>query len=191
MVLAVFGREPVPVFLRRLAVSYVVAAVLGGSVGALENLLHWNQIPLWLLLVGVLAGKEGVRLLAAQQKKQEQLCAVVLRHRGLRLDCTALWDTGNCLREPERNRPVHIISKEVFRRLQITAGDYVGLAGYASLGRTDGLLPLYEIDALYVADADRAGEAPGTTKAVVACAGEHLLAQKTYQVILNVEGAGV
>jgi hypothetical protein len=75
----------------------------------------------------------------------------------------------------------------VFRKLEISANDYVGLAGYCSLGKEEGILPLYEIDGIS-ADGNAAFERPG--KAVVACAGARLLAQKTYQVILNVEGAG-
>jgi hypothetical protein len=188
MVYVLAGREPVPVFCRRLIVSYLVAVVLGGVVGAAENLLHLNQIPVWILLLSLFAAKKGLCVWKTQTKRQEQLCTVTLRHKGKCVQTTALWDTGNCLREPEGERPVHIISAEMFRKLEISANDYVGLAGYCSLGNEEGILPLYEIDGIS-ADANAAFEQPA--KAVVACAGGQLLAQKTYQVILNVEGAGV
>jgi hypothetical protein len=187
MVFVLTGREPVPVFCRRLIVCYLVAVVLGGVVGAAENLLHLSQIPLWILLLSLFAAKEGLCVWKAQTKRQEQLCTVTLRHKGKCVKTTALWDTGNCLREPEGERPVHIISAELFRKLEISANDFIGLAGYCSLGKEEGILPLYEIDGIF-ADGNEVPEQPA--KAVVARAGGQLLAQKTYQVILNVEGAG-
>jgi hypothetical protein len=75
----------------------------------------------------------------------------------------------------------------LFRKLEISANDFIGLAGYCSLGKEEGILPLYEIDGIF-ADGNEVPEQPA--KAVVARAGGQLLAQKTYQVILNVEGAG-
>jgi hypothetical protein len=187
MVLVLAGREPVPVFCRRLIVCYLVAVVLGGVVGAAENLLHLSQIPVWILLLSLFAAKEGLGVWKAQTKRQEQFCTVTLQHKGRRVSATALWDTGNCLRDHKGERPVHIISAEVFRKLEISANDYIGLAGYCSLGNEEGILPLYEIDGISV-DGNAAFEQQ--EKAVVACAGGRLLAQKTYQVILNVEGAG-
>jgi prepilin signal peptidase PulO-like enzyme (type II secretory pathway) len=217
MVFAVFGRERIPVLIRRVLLGYLVAVLLGGFVGAVENLFHVQQIPVWLLILSVLAVKEGIFMFRRQMKKQESLCTVMFRHRGREICCTALWDTGNRLTEAGTNRPVHIICSQVYKGLGITAEDFVGLAGYCTLGKEDGVLPLYEIDGLTVVpdsiikrlnlnEAEMGGsgllerlQACGQmegvpelefTKAVVACAGERLLAQKPYQVILNVEGAG-
>jgi hypothetical protein len=197
MVRGMFGRARLPVFLRRSLLCGLVAALLGGAVSAAENLFRLRQIPVWILILSVFMGKEGVRMFRNQMKKQQMLCTVVLSHRGKELGCTALWDTGNRLRETGTNRPVHIISREVYRGLRITAEDYAGLAGYCTLGEEDGILPLYEIDGLRVipdkiSQKPEQGKAAASefTKAVVACAGERLLAQKPYQVILNVEGAG-
>jgi hypothetical protein len=205
MVYAVLGRTRMPVFIKRVLLGYLVAVLLGGFVGALENLCHLQQIPVWISVLSVFVVKEGVLMLRNQLKKQEALCTVILRHRGREMRCTALWDTGNRLRESGTNRPVHIISREVYKELSITAEDYVGLAGYCTLGKEEGILPLYEIDALLILQSGQnidssqsvkleqvkwQGATVKNTKAVVACAGEHLLAQKPYQVILNVEGAG-
>jgi hypothetical protein len=197
MVYAVLGRTRIPVFIKRVLLGYLVAVLLGGFVGALENLCHLQQIPVWISMLSIFALKEGVLMLRNQRKKQEALCTVILRHRGQEMRCTALWDTGNRLKESGTNRPVHIISRAVYRGLSITAEDYAGLTGYCTLGEEDGILPLYEIDALLILQSGqkteqvkRQGATLKNTKAVVACAGEHLLAQKPYQVILNVEGAG-
>jgi hypothetical protein len=198
MVFAVFGRERIPVFSRRVLLGYLVAVLLGGFVEAVDHFFHLEQIPVWVMLCSVFAVREGIFMFQRQMKKQESLCTVMLRHRGKEICCKALWDTGNRLTEMGTNRPVHIIGSKVYQGLGITAEDFVGLAGYCTLGKEDGVLPLYEVDELTVVpdsivkqrNPNEAEPELKFTKAVVACAGERLLAQKPYQVILNVEGAG-
>jgi hypothetical protein len=198
MVFGVFGRERIPVFFRRVLLGYLVAVLLGGFVEAVDHFFHLEQIPVWVMLCSVFAVKEGIFMFRRQMKKQESLCTVMLRHRGKAICCKALRDTGNRLTEAGTNRPVHIICSKVYRGLGITAEDFVGLAGYCTLGKEDGVLPLYEVDELTVVpdsiikqlNLKEAEPELKFTKAVVACAGERLLAQKPYQVILNVEGAG-
>lgn len=186
MVLLFLGKTALPVYFRRLIWSYLIAMGLGGCVSAAENIFRFSQIPIWIAILCVFLVREGIRFGKREFKKQEQLCKVILQHRGKTVECMALWDTGNQLRVAEDGRAVHIIDAELFRELHITANDFVGVAGYCTLGNDDGILPLYEIDGIYMED--NIGALSRGTKAVVACAGSRLLRQKPYQVILNVEG---
>jgi stage II sporulation protein GA (sporulation sigma-E factor processing peptidase) len=187
MTVGVFGAEPVPVFIRRILLGYVTAGLLGGCAAAMENLFRFGSSQVWVLFASLFAGRKSLGLLRRQMKKQEQLCEVLLRHRGHEVCCTALLDTGNQLSDPITRRPVHVISPEIFRKLELSAEDYVGLAGYCSLGEEAGILPLYEVDALFIKEGAQA-QMSCMEKSVVACTGTDILAQKPYQVILNVEG---
>lgn len=188
MLAVMFGKSNPCAWLRRLILGYVIALGLGGTVTAVQNLFHISQIPVWIGILCAFALRRGVLFAKQAMQKREQLCAVVLEHNGQRIECTALWDTGNHLHTAIGNRPVHIVDAKLFKELRISARDFAGIASYCSLGNSDGILPLYEIDALYTLE--KHGKAQDT-KAVVACAGRQLLENKPYQVILNVEGVMV
>lgn len=188
MIVGAFGRSTPRDWCRRLILGYVVALGLGGTVTAVQNLFHIPQIPVWIGILCALALRRAVLFAKRELQKREQLCVVVLEHNGQRIECTALWDTGNHLHTAEGNRPVHIVDAKLFKELKVSARDFAGIASYCSLGNSDGILPLYEIDALYTLEKHRDAK---KTKAVVACAGKQLLEHKPYQVILNVEGVMV
>lgn len=188
MLVGAFGRSIPRDWCRRLILGYVVALGLGGSVTAVQNLFRIPQIPVWIGILCALALRRAILFARREMQKREQLCAVVLEHNGQRIECTALWDTGNHLHTAIGNRPVHIVDAKLFKELKVSARDFAGIASYCSLGNSDGILSLYEIDALYTLEKHCDVK---NTKAVVACAGKQLLEHKPYQVILNVEGVMV
>ena len=188
MLVGTFGRSIPHDWCRRLILGYVVALGLGGTVTAVQNLFRIPQIPVWIGILCALALRRAVLFAKREMQKREQLCVVVLEHNGQRIECTALWDTGNHLHTAIGNRPVHIVDAKLFKELKISARDFAGIESYCSLGNSDGILPLYEIDALYTLEKHCDVK---NTKAVVACAGKQLLEHKPYQVILNVEGVMV
>lgn len=188
MLAGALGRSTLRDWCHRLLFGYVVALGLGGTVTAVQNLFHIPQIPVWIGVLCALSLRSSLLSAKRQLQKREQLCEVVLEHNNQRIECVALWDTGNHLQTAAGNRPVHIVDAKLFKELKVSARDFAGIASYCSLGNSNGILLLYEIDALYILEKSCDVK---NTKAVVACAGSQLLEHKPYQVILNVEGVMV
>lgn len=189
MVWSLEGKTSMRPYCKSVFWSFLIAIVLGGCVTAVENLFRFRQIPIWIAILCVIFAKKGICVIRQQWKRQKRLETVILVHKDKRASCLALWDTGNQLKTDEDGRPIHIISMEIFHKLEITANDFVGVIGYCALGNTGGILPLYEIDNLYM-ETSRQKEMQNT-KVVVACATSQLLSKRTYQVILNVEGVHI
>ena len=152
----------------------------------LENLFELPQTSIWMGILSALGVKNGIHFGRMEWQKRKKLYHVSFCNKGRQAECVALWDTGNQLREPMKGRAVHIVDRKILEELGISAGNFVGLAGYTSLGARDSVIPLYELEQMCVWEDGKRKQVQNDV--VAGCAGCGLMAKKAYKVILNVEG---
>lgn len=148
----------------------------------------WNQFGelgsfLFYLLFACGVVIVGVRLWKNHQKTQKGIFQVELLHQGKKIRIHGFYDSGNRLKDPYSGKGVHIISKEVMRRLELY-GEQAVLVPYHALGNEEGILEVYYVDELIVEgerNSIRLQNCPvGVTK-------DNLFQKKNYEIILNEE----
>ena len=150
---------------RQVAGMYLVAAVLSGVMLAiyqhtragyyLERLIRGERVmglpgAAWFFVAaGGAAGAYGLAGLGMSllngRMKGRRYCRVTLGFGGSEASLTALIDTGNCLREPVSNRPVHVVTASAIAKLcpRVSGVIYVP---YQAVGTSHGLLPAIFMD---------------------------------------------
>lgn len=165
---------------RGIVLSYTVVSLLVG----VTNLIGYVFGDNFVLQVGLLGigGIVEVILLELKKMKQEQqhLYNVELEFQGKKVQGIALYDSGNRLYDPWKHREIHIVSHSLLQQLQL---DKIALmVPFQSLGNTEGILEVYEIDTLIVMLNQKKYR---FTNVLVGKAQEVLLSNKQYQMILN------
>ena len=102
--------------------------------------------------------------------------------KGCPLAVQAYWYSGNRLRDPYTGRGVSILSRAKAETFFDPQKDLVRYVPYRSLGETDGLLPVTDVDVLILTDAK--GEYR-VEKIAIGIANEGLLEDKGYDLILH------
>lgn len=163
MMLTAFGRAPLPLFIRRMAVFWMISAGMGGILSLadqpglsgwclteVEAVRQWRLLPLILWAAGtyLILRLVGERIRRWRQER-EFFCRVTLFYRGHCQTVTALWDTGNHLYEPYGHQPVHVITDEACLRLCDTVS-HVAYIPFQAVGTGYGLLPGIRIDSMDV-----------------------------------------
>lgn len=163
MILSAFGRSSRVLFLKRLVILWLLAAVMGGILSAAEcpavsgwylsgtmAVQQWKLLPLMLWAAGACFALRALgEQLGRWRQEQETFCQVTLFYRGRCQTVTALWDTGNHLYEPYGHQPVHVITDEACRRLCDTVSQ-VAYIPFQAVGTGYGLLPGIRIDRMDV-----------------------------------------
>lgn len=184
MVLIAFGRSTPGKFLRRIFLCYGAAVGLGGILTALENTFGIGQIPVLGGIVAAILTLSGCRFFYAFLSRQKNLYGLELKNKGAVVQCRGLWDSGNQLREPYGNRPVHILSEAVAGQLLLNETESLGLIPFSALGKSDGVLPIYQLEELRIL---KEREPICLADAVVAKAQPGLLEKGDFQVILHAD----
>lgn len=163
MILAAFGKSSGSILGKRLAVLWLLAAVMGGILSAADGpaavglyfsgtmaVQQWKLLPLMFWAAGMyFALRAFGEQFGRWQQEQKTFCQVTLFYRGQCQTVTALWDTGNHLYEPYGHQPVHVITDEACRRLCHTVSQVVYIP-FQAVGTGYGLLPGIRIDSMDV-----------------------------------------
>lgn len=188
MVLVGFGKCRKKEFLENWAVIYLAVILAGGVVEWLSN--GSETISGFLLYALVTAGiLTAVNVYLNQRKQFEShLFPVVLQQKETMIKVMAYWDSGNQLCDPYTGKPVCILDKEIgeaLLKIKMDEFDYVMGIRYIpfrSLGETEGLLAVYDIDRMQIFTGRKNLE---ITKAVIGLADKTLFDKKEYKMILH------
>lgn len=182
MVFLCFGRCGKKEFLENWAVTYFVVLLLGGTMQWLtENGMLSRDFLLW-GVVGVL-GVYGILFYLMQRRNfRNHILDAKLKKRGNCMQLKAYRDSGNQLYDPYTGQGICILSGERARDFFDERKDHFRLVPYCSLGETDGMLWVTDVDEMQLFDGRRTVRA---AHVAVGIADAGLLEKRGYDLILH------
>lgn len=158
MVFIAFGSGSYRLFLKKLAGFYLVTVVMAGTIEVLQR--FWPAAVtgnrLYAILGWFFLGAAAVWLVRGLmslfmdwKRKRKYLYQVVIHYRGRQKQVTALWDSGNRLREPYTQKAVHVITYDVCKSICKTAAGVLYIP-FASIGAGEGMLPAIYMDEMEI-----------------------------------------
>ena len=134
-----------------------------------------------------------------REQKEQFLYPVTVVFHGRQQQFTALWDTGNQLRQPLTGRPVHIIEleavqpllteeerRELILLLDLKVSEnpsvFFSFVPYQSIGKKHGILPVLKLDAIRV---EKDNETVDTPEVLAAVSKDAVSRTGEYQMILH------
>lgn len=181
MVWLCFQSRKVKEFLAQWAVTYLAVVLLGGILQAGRNLFPAVS-GCWLLAAGLcvlLAGEKAAGYLKGRKETVFRL--LILTETG-QFSAMGFYDTGNLLKDPLVNQPVHIMKGDLLKEQLAEEHLPVRLIPYHSLGTEAGLLEAVTLKGMYIFCGETARY---LEKPVFGIAREELFQSREYDVILN------
>ena len=182
MIFLCFGWHGRREFLENWAATYLVIVLLGG-------IQEWIQesglIPpdFFLQMFFVSLTGYGILLYLMQRKEMGNHICQVRIEKGTKALCVRAYrDSGNRLRDPYTGRGVSILSRTKAELFFDPQKDRIRYVPYRSLGETNGLLLVADVDALVLTDGKRELR---YGKTAIGIADEGLLEGKEYDLILH------
>lgn len=183
MVFIAFGRSSYREFLENWAVTYLVFLLLGGMVEWLGESIGkapQNSVP---VVAGSIFGVYGIlRYLMRRKDFKNHILEAQIKKRGVSLPVRAYWDSGNQLRDPYTGQGICILSEAKAREFFDEKWDHFRLVPYHSLGESEGMLWVTDVDELLLFDGKKTLRLPHTA---VGVADEGLLEMREYDFILH------
>lgn len=179
MLVLAFGWPGGRQFVLCVGTSLLSAVILNGVALAFYNLTGITTLNLYVSIVVLITAHFLVKSMLVSVRQQKRQLEVTLTGSGGCVTCTGLYDSGNLLRIPETEEPVHIIAPELMSHL---AGTNEKTIAFRALGAGEGKLKVYRIRAL---DARQGDFCCHMEPAWVGCGDETLMKGKSYQIILN------
>lgn len=172
---------------RELAKAYVLLYIssflFGGILGAWRQYIREGSLFLVIAAISYGLVSQIWDILLFLSKQQQNYCMVTLEHQGRKLEICAMIDTGNHLHDSWTKKPVSIIGVTTAKKLFEDCGtENLRYISYQSVGKTDGVMPLQEIQTAYI-DVDGGKQ---VEKLLVAICQEDIW-KGTYEIILNPE----
>lgn len=165
---------------RMIIISYTMVCLFVGVSSVMQNLLGYDEITQTGVL-GILLIMESVILeLKRVLREQRHLYCFEIGDKENKIRGTALYDSGNHLRDPWEKRAVHIVSSQLLQQLQLDTPKW--MVPYQSLGNGRGVLEVYEAEWLILLSNDKKIR---LTNVLIGKAQDGLLKNKQYQMILN------
>lgn len=150
MLLIAFGRSSRLEFGRRFAGLWLITAAAEGIWEMVSVQEIQSCVSFLVGMAGIYGGGRGIGMfLMRQQSLQKDLYEVVLCDKGNRIAVTALLDSGNRLYEPYSHQPVHVISKEIAKKMCRSCNQVVFIP-FHSIGTSAGLMPGFRIDEMEI-----------------------------------------
>lgn len=154
MVFIAFGYQGIGILLCRIVALLAGALLTAGSVALLSfGGSSFDRmkagvvvgVGIGLMIFSLIAGKVVSRLIGDSRLFYE----VTLKYRGREKTIRALFDTGNRLREPYGNQPVHVVTAQACRGFceQVTGVIYIP---FSSVGQGQGMIPGIRMDEMEV-----------------------------------------
>lgn len=178
---------------RYLWITFLMAILLGGSIGLLQKRMGEGSLSFLQMLGLPPAISFGIRILLHRYlpKKAPLYYDVTLFFSGTEYKMKALLDTGNSLVEPISRKSVCIVGKEVFEQNHIKEGERkeflpqrFRVIPFHSVGKEHGILCGYEMDRLII-DTDERKVI--IEKPMIGISDVPVGSRSTYQMILQPE----
>ncbi len=170
-------------FAKAYTLLYISSFLLGGILNAWRQYIRKGSLFFVVALISYVLASQIWEVLLHLLIQHQKLCFVKLEHQGRTLEICAMIDTGNCLHDPVTKKPVSVIGKNTAKELfgeKVT--DNFRFISYQSVGKTDGIMPLREVERAYI-DVKSGKQ---IEKLLVAICPEDLW-KSTYEMILNPE----
>lgn len=149
MITIAFGKKEKKEFIHIVGVFWLVTLGMGGFFLMMGSIII-KQIPYiclgisgYLFLLGVIS------YIRNQMQKTCHFYEVVLFQQEKRIKVNALLDTGNQLIEPYTQKPVHVVTKEIYEKLKNQDTNQLYIP-FQTVGVSSGLLPGIRIDAMEI-----------------------------------------
>ena len=197
MTLAAFGWQGWKKLMYRAVIFRLLSLLAEGSWQILRDYFHM-PFP-YSMAAGILLPFFVLLKVRTREKKEQFLYPVTVVFHGRRKQITALWDSGNQLRQPLTGRPVHIIEleavqpllekeerRELMRLLEMQTVEYpsgmFSFVPYQSIGKKHGILPVLKLDEIRV---EKENETVDTPEVLAAVSKEAVSRSGAYQMILH------
>lgn len=185
-----FGFQEKKALLETAAWYLAAACLLGGVLAACEGIrmgiqgMAWKESALHLLLPAAVAAAGGCALLeGTRRRKRVPFCRVRIKAGDAAIEVTALWDSGNSLRDPFLGRPVCVAEKPVLEAIgMFERPEKIRAIPYHAVGRSSGVLYAAEADAIYIR---RGGQELKCCHVLIAASEQKLSAQGKCQMLLH------
>ncbi|MBQ8518422.1 MAG: sigma-E processing peptidase SpoIIGA [Agathobacter sp.] len=182
MLLLVLGKERKQIW-KVILSGYFFIMVINGVLEWLWNWFGLNTSFTLLLLFACGVVIIVVRIWKNYNKMKKGIFLVELQQNDTRISTYGFYDSGNCLKEPYTQKGVHIVSKQLIKRLGLEKDTSV-LIPYQALGKEDGILEVYYVDELIV-EGEKGRKM--IQKCPVGVTKDNLFEGKKYEMILNEE----
>ena len=169
--------------IRCILAGYFFTLVINGVLEILWNCLGDTGGYVFYLLVACGLVYVFVRMYSNYKRMHKGILAVELRNGDRCMVVQALYDSGNCLKDPYTGKGVHIISEELFQALHIDEQKGVEIP-YQALGIANGTIERFEVEYIEIQTQINIIE---KSHILVGVADNTLFQDKKYQVILNEE----
>lgn len=182
MTVLCFGRCGKKEFIENFAVIYFVVILLGGI---LEWLQGSGMFPQNFSLM-TLAGIAGICVVLFYLMRRKNFGNHIVEVRICK-DCRNMelrgyWDSGNQLRDPYTGQGISILSHAKAREFVDEKKDHIRFVPYRSLGETEGLLAVLDVDEMVLKDGRKRQE---LRHMAIGIAQKGLLEDKAYDLILH------
>ena len=176
---------------RALSITFLMAILLGGSIGLLQKRMGENIFSFWQMIILPPVLSFGIKriLIRYLPKKAKLLYPVILICGGLEYHLKGLLDTGNSLVEPISQKAVCIVGREIFSKGSVKTEKQnefppwkFRAIPYHSVGKDKGILCGYEMDCLII---DTDVRKVVVEKPVIGISEVPVGSSKTYQMILH------
>ena len=180
IMLFLLGKE-VKVWFNVTVSAWFFMLVVNGVVEAIWN--YFGEIGHFLefLVLSCLIVWVGTKRFLQYQRIRKGIYPTVLYHKEKNVSCLGFYDSGNRLKDPYTGAGVHIISRKIEEKLELTEENMV-FVPYTSLGNRQDLIPVHYIEKLTIYGRK---EVVTQTNVAVGSAEEGLLDEKNYDLILN------
>lgn len=183
-----FGRCSKKEFIENWAVMYFAVFLAGGVMEWLSKGTETVSDFMWYALVAAVLLTIANIYLNKRKNLTGNLFPVELHHKGTVINLMAYWDSGNQLYDIYTKKPVCIMDEELGEALLgIKLKAFEALPGvryipFCSLGETEGLLAVYDVEKMQIFTGRKKLE---ITKAVIGLADKRLFENKEYKMILH------
>ena len=187
------GTRRKQIFGRYLSITFLMAVLLGGSIGLLQKKMGEDSFSFLQMLGLPIFVSFGIKILLRRYlpKKRRLLYNVTLFCEGTEYTMKGLLDTGNSLVEPISRKAVCIVGREVFEPDHKKEGvrkEFLSrkfrVIPYHSVGKENGILCGYEMDRLII-DTDERKVI--IEKPMIGISDVPVGSRETYQMILQPE----
>lgn len=152
---------------------------LGGVMELLQPYLRMGSLFFLLAVFSYLAVSVLWDLAVSQIRQNRNRIHIRLKKGERECEVEALVDTGNTLTDVWSGKPVSVLSKEIAGKLWKQGEEPFRYISYHSIGKEAGVMPLFELDGIWVEERRCWIEHP------LAAVGEGNLSEDDYQMILN------
>lgn len=187
------GKPVKQMYSRYLGISFLMAVLLGGSIGLLQKKMGEDSFSILQMMGLPLLFSFGIKMLLRRYlpQKTQLLYNITLFCEGSEYSMKGLLDTGNSLVEPISRKPVSIMGKEMFEQDHKKEGmrkefqpQRFRVIPYHSVGKESGILCGYEMDRLII-DTDERKVI--IEKPMIGISDVPVGSRETYQIILQPE----